>query len=65
MHYLAASGSSFSKHDLAGVVVVVLALIVLVVGGIKLAARAAQASLLLVVGLAGVILAILLFTRTI
>ncbi len=65
MHLLAASGTSFSKHDLAGVVVIVAALAVLVWGGLKLAARAAQAGVLLLVGVLGVVLAVLLFTRSI
>ncbi|HET9059513.1 MAG TPA: hypothetical protein VFN61_06300 [Acidimicrobiales bacterium] len=64
MHALATSGSSLSKHDIAGIIVAVAAVALVVIGIVKTMAKAAMAMALLVAGAIGVIVAVLLFTRT-
>lgn len=61
---LVASSSGFSKHDIAGVVLIVVAL-ALVVGGIRLAARVAMTVTFLVAAAVIAVVAVLLFTRAI
>ena len=65
VHDIATSTSSLSKHDIAGIVLVVAAVAVVVFGIVRMMAKAAMAFLLLLLGVAGIIVAILLFTRTI
>jgi len=57
--------ASITKHDIAGIVVIVAAIAVFAWAGVRLAAKAAQASLLLGIGVIGVVIAVLLFTRVI
>ena len=57
--------AAITKHDIAGIVVIVAAIAVFAWAGVRLAAKAAQASLLLVIGVVGVVVAVLLFTRVI
>jgi len=57
--------ASITKHDIAGIVCAVAAVIILIFGGIRLAAKAAMAMLVLVIGVAAAVLAVLFFTRSI
>jgi hypothetical protein len=58
--------ASINKHDLAGAVAVVVALALLLYAWVKVAAKAAKLALyFFLVGLAAVVVAVLLFTRTI
>jgi hypothetical protein len=58
-----AAAKGFSKHDLAGTIIAVLAVALFVWGGIKMAAKAAGAMLMLGIGAVAVILALLFFFR--
>jgi len=57
--------AALTKHDIAGIVCAVGAVILLVFGGVRLAARAAMAIAVLVLGALAVLLAVLFFTRAI
>jgi hypothetical protein len=57
--------ATVSKHDIGGIVAIVIGAIVIVLGVAKLAARTAMAFLLPLVGVVVVVIGILLFTRTI
>jgi hypothetical protein len=61
---LAAAKGGFSKHDLAGVVAVVVGVAIVVFGAIRVMARVAGAIILPVIGLVILIIGILFFTRT-
>ena len=65
MHLTPGLLASITKHDIAGIVVIVAAIAVFAWAGVRLAAKAAQASLLLGIGVIGVVIAVLLFTRVI
>jgi len=54
-----------TKHEEAGTVVVIVAIAVLVWGGLRVAMKAAKALLLLLLGVAALVLAVLLFARVI
>ena len=57
--------ASISKHDLGGTVVVVVGVVLIVLGGLRMAAKAASAFLIPIAGLVVLVVGILLFTRTI
>jgi len=58
--------AAIDKHDLAGVVAVVVALALLVYAWIKVAAKAAKVAMFFsLVAMAAVVVAVLLFTRAI
>jgi hypothetical protein len=57
--------ASLSKHDIAGIVLAVVAAIAVVWGGVRFSARAAEASVFLIGAVVLAVVALLLFTRTI
>jgi hypothetical protein len=57
--------AAMTRHDIAGVVAVVAAVVIFAWAAVKLVAKAAKAYLLLFVGLAAIVVAVLLFTRAI
>jgi hypothetical protein len=54
-----------TKHQLLGVIVVVVAVAIFGWGAFRLAIKAAKASLFFLVGIVAVVVAVLLFTRVI
>ena len=56
--------ASVSKHDEAGIAAVVVGLILVGIGAVRVAGRAARAMLIPIVGVVVIILGILFFTRT-
>jgi hypothetical protein len=68
MHLVSPSSplASITKHDLAGIVIAVVAVALLVGAGTKLATKAVKGVLaLLVLGVLAAVVAVLLFTRAI
>jgi len=57
--------ATLSKHDIAGIVFAVVAVIAVAWGGIRLAARAAQAAWLLLGAVVLAVISALMFTRAI
>jgi len=57
--------ASITKHQEAGIVAIVVAIVLFVLGGIRIAAKAAGAVLFPILGVLAAILAVLLFTRAI
>ena len=57
--------ASITKHDIAGIVVAVVAAVAVVWGGVRFAARAAEATIFLLGAVVLAVIAVLLFTRTI
>jgi hypothetical protein len=57
--------ATVDKHDLGGTIVVVVGVALVVLGAIRMAAKAASAFLIPLAGLVVLIVGILLFTRTI
>jgi hypothetical protein len=55
--------AAFSKHDEAGLAAVIVGVIVIALGAVRVAGRAARAMLLPIVGVVIVVLGILFFTR--
>jgi hypothetical protein len=56
---------AISKHDIGGIVFVVIAVALIAWGVIRIAAKAAGAVLFTILGVVAVVIAILLFTRAI
>jgi hypothetical protein len=67
MHQAASQAvlATISKHQVAGIVAVVAAVLLLVFGGFRIASRAAGAALLPALGVLAAIVAVLMFTRAI
>ncbi len=68
MHLLSRSTliASMTKHDLAGTVIVIIAIALLVGAGTQVVAKAAKAALTLVLlGVLAAVVAVLLFTRAV
>jgi|GEM_PF-991221 hypothetical protein len=61
----AASKSGISKHEIAGIIGLVIGAALVLFGGMRVAARAAGGAAILIVGIVIVVLGILLFTRAI
>ena len=57
--------ATISKHDIAGIVLAVEAAVLVLWGVVRLAAKAAEASLLLVGAVVVAVVAVLMFTRAI
>jgi hypothetical protein len=64
MHFVAPS-LAISKHQVAGIVCAVAALVLVAWGGARMAARAAGVAALLLVAAIAAVLAILFFTRAV
>jgi hypothetical protein len=54
-----------SKHDIAGIVLAIVAVVAVLLGGVRLAAKAAEATWLLLGAVVLAVVAALMFTRTI
>ncbi|MGC8627027.1 MAG: hypothetical protein ACP5VR_05610 [Acidimicrobiales bacterium] len=67
MHQAASQAvlAAISKHQIAGIVAVVAAVLLFIAGGFKVASRAAGAALLPALGVLAVIVAVLMFTRAV
>ncbi|HUZ20318.1 MAG TPA: hypothetical protein VMU75_07095 [Acidimicrobiales bacterium] len=61
----AASKSGISKHQIAGIVGLVVGLALVLFGGMRVAARVTGAAAIVVVGIVVLLLAVLLFVRAI
>lgn len=57
--------ATLTKHDIAGIVLAVVAVAAVIWGAIKFAARAAEASVFLLGAVVLAVVAVLMFTRTI
>jgi hypothetical protein len=57
--------ATISKHDIAGIVLAIAAVVLILWGGIRLAAKAAEASLLLLGAVVAAVVSALMFTRAI
>jgi hypothetical protein len=57
--------ATLSKHDIAGIVLAIVAAVGVVWGGVRLAAKAAAATLLLLAAVVLAVISALMFTRTI
>jgi hypothetical protein len=56
---------AISKHDIGGIVFVVIAVALIAFGVVRIAAKAAGAVLFTILGVVAVVIAILLFTRAV
>jgi high-affinity Fe2+/Pb2+ permease len=57
--------ATLSKHDIAGIVLAIVAAVGVVWGGVRLAAKAAAATLMLLAAVVLAVISALMFTRTI
>ncbi len=57
--------ATLSKHDIAGIVLAIVAVVAVLLGGVRLAAKAAEATWLLLGAVVLAVVAALMFTRTI
>ena len=57
--------ASLTKHDIAGIVIAVVAVVAVIWAAVRFAARAAEASVFLLGAVVLAVIAVLLFTRTI
>ena len=57
--------ATISKHDVGGAIVVVVGVLLVILGGLRMAAKAASAFLIPIAGIAVLVVGTLLFTRTI
>jgi uncharacterized membrane protein YqjE len=65
MHFVEPSLAAISKHQIAGIVCAVAAVVLVIWGGARMAARAAGVAALLLLAALAAVLAILFFTRAV